>query len=46
MSDPSSQDAVIARTRQWIETVVVGMNFCPFAKGEMRRNTVRFITSP
>ncbi len=46
MSDPSSQDAVIVCTRQWIETVVVGMNFCPFAKREMRRNTVRFITSP
>jgi len=46
MSDPSSQDVVIALTRQWIETVVVGMNFCPFAKRELRRNTVRFIISP
>lgn len=46
MSDPSSQDAVIALTRQWIETVVVGMNFCPFANRELHRNTVRFITSP
>jgi hypothetical protein len=46
MTDASTNDAVIARTRHWIETVVVGMNFCPFAKREMRRNTVRFIVSP
>lgn len=35
-------EAIIARTRQWIETVVVGMNFCPFAKRELRRGSVRF----
>lgn len=26
--------------------MVVGINFCPFAKRELRRNTVRFIISP
>ena len=46
MSVTETPESIIARTRQWIETVVVGMNFCPFAKRELRRNTVRFIVSP
>ena len=45
MSVTETPESIIARTRQWIETVVVGMNFCPFAKREMRHNTVRFIVS-
>ena len=45
MSVTETTESIIARTRQWIETVVVGMNFCPFAKREMRHNTVRFIVS-
>ena len=35
-------DIVIEQTRQWIENVVVGLNFCPFAKRELRRDAVRF----
>ena len=46
MSANETPESIIARTRQWIETVVIGMNFCPFAKREMRRDTVRFIVSP
>ncbi len=30
-------------TQQWIEAVVVGLNFCPFAKRELRKNAVRFV---
>lgn len=33
----------IAQTQQWLEDVVVGLNFCPFAKRELRKNAVRFI---
>jgi hypothetical protein len=41
--DQSIQESpVIGKTRQWIESVVVGLNFCPFAKRELRRNAVRF----
>lgn len=36
------ESTVIERTRQWIESVVVGLNFCPFAKRELRRDAVRF----
>ena len=35
-------DIVIEQTRQWIESVVVDLNFCPFAKRELRRNALRF----
>lgn len=45
MDHTDTPQAVIARTRHWIETVVVGMNFCPFAKRELRRGTVRFVVS-
>ncbi|MBP6310496.1 MAG: DUF1415 domain-containing protein, partial [Arenimonas sp.] len=34
---------VIEHTQQWIEEVVIGLNFCPFAKREIRKNAVRFI---
>jgi len=27
----AEQDIVIARTRQWVEEVVIGLNLCPFA---------------
>lgn len=30
------------RTRLWLERVVIGHNFCPFAKRELRRDAVRF----
>ncbi len=36
MADP------IAATQNWVETVVVGLNFCPFAKKEVVQNTIRY----
>ncbi|MGL4834744.1 MAG: DUF1415 domain-containing protein, partial [Shewanella sp.] len=33
----------IEQTQQWIEAVVVGLNFCPFAKRELRKNAVRYV---
>ena len=38
-----NRDALITATADWIESVVVGHNFCPFAKRELRRNTVRYV---
>lgn len=29
-------------TRQWVEEVIVGFNFCPFAKREVVRNSIRY----
>lgn len=33
----------IEHTQQWLEAIVIGLNFCPFAKRELRKNAVRFI---
>jgi hypothetical protein len=33
----------VATVRQWVETVVVGLNLCPFAKRELVNNRVRFV---
>lgn len=33
---------VVAQTRAWIEKVVVGCNFCPFALRELRQGGIRY----
>lgn len=33
---------VVETTKNWVETVVVGLNFCPFAKREVQRNSIRY----
>lgn len=35
-------DKVIGAVRQWVDTVVVDLNLCPFAKRELLKNRVRF----
>ncbi|WP_299075504.1 DUF1415 domain-containing protein [uncultured Paraglaciecola sp.] len=40
-----SDDEVITTVKSWIDKVIVGLNFCPFAKKEMERNTVRYAIS-
>lgn len=37
-----NQQAVIQATRNWVETVVVDLNLCPFARRELVNNRVRF----
>jgi len=39
-------EEVVASVKSWIDKVIVGLNFCPFAKKEMERNTVRYAISP
>jgi len=38
-------EKTIRPVRRWVETLVVGMNLCPFAKREMVNNRVRFATT-
>ncbi len=38
-------EAMISAVRKWVETFVVGMNLCPFAKRELVKNRVRFVTT-
>ncbi|MEO9508071.1 MAG: DUF1415 family protein, partial [Nonlabens ulvanivorans] len=35
----------ISQTKQWIEEVIVGLNFCPFAKKELVNNTIQYYLS-
>jgi uncharacterized protein len=36
------EDEIVGSVRQWLETVVINMNLCPFAKRELVKNRVRF----
>lgn len=38
-------EQVIAAVRYWVESMVVEMNLCPFAKRELVKDRVRFITT-
>ncbi len=40
-----NSENVIAPVRRWVETLVVGLNLCPFAKRELVKNRVRFAVS-
>ena len=44
MSDEPDSVAIEA-TKQWVSRVVVGFNFCPFAKREVERDTIRYAVS-
>jgi hypothetical protein len=35
-------DTVIRTVHRWVETVVVGLNLCPFAKRELAKDRIRF----
>ncbi|MCK9506024.1 MAG: DUF1415 domain-containing protein [Porticoccaceae bacterium] len=38
-------DDIVTQVRQWLETLVVGLNLCPFAKRELVKDRVRFSVS-
>jgi len=40
-----SHDALIARTREWLEKAVIGLNLCPFAKAVHVKQQVRYVVS-
>jgi len=37
-----NQSDIISATLSWVDTVVIGLNFCPFAKRELVKGSVRF----
>jgi hypothetical protein len=37
-----SDDKIVESVRHWVESLVVGMNLCPFAKRELVKGRVRF----
>jgi hypothetical protein len=38
-------EKVVRSVRCWVDTFVVGMNLCPFAKRELESDRVRFVTT-
>lgn len=38
----SSDALIIEQTKSWISSIVVGENFCPFARKEMENDTIRY----
>jgi len=37
------KEQIIQQTKKWIEKVVVGHNFCPFAARELTRDSIRYV---
>jgi len=42
---PATTDEIIAATRTWLETAVIGLNLCPFAKAVHVQNRIRYCVS-
>jgi len=42
---PSKYQPIIHTVHHWVETVVVGLNLCPFARPELLNDRVRFTVS-
>lgn len=34
----------VQQTKQWLEEIIIGLNFCPFAKKEFVNNTIDYVT--
>ncbi len=41
----ASTQAIIERTREWLEKAVIGLNLCPFAKAVYVKGQVRYVVS-
>jgi hypothetical protein len=37
---------IIEQTKNWIKTIVIGLNFCPFANREFKNNTIHYQVEP
>lgn len=40
------EQQVLAASRHWVETVVIGLNLCPFASRPFQAGTIRYALSP
>jgi hypothetical protein len=38
----NQSDKIIQAVRQWLESVVIGLNLCPFARRELEQESIRF----
>lgn len=37
------EQIIISQTKTWLETVVIGLNFCPFAGREFRKGSINYV---
>ncbi|RHW76994.1 DUF1415 domain-containing protein [Colwellia sp. RSH04] len=42
---PTVEQSVISATKDWLEQVIIGLNFCPFAKKEFVQQTIYYYVS-
>lgn len=42
---PPSHEWVTKQVKHWLDTIVVGLNLCPFAKRELVKDRIRFFVS-
>jgi len=38
----TNEQRIIAQTKKWVELVIIAHNYCPFAKREVEKETVRY----
>jgi hypothetical protein len=43
LSVSQQHQAIISQSKRWLEKVVIGLNFCPFAKKEFERQSIRYV---
>ncbi|CUA98836.1 DUF1415 domain-containing protein [Thiomonas bhubaneswarensis] len=41
----TSEDAVVAQTRAWVDRLVIGLNLCPFARAPQVKGRIRYVHS-
>ncbi|MCI0699695.1 MAG: DUF1415 domain-containing protein [Planctomycetia bacterium] len=41
----SDQQAIIAATRRWISSIVIGLNLCPFARRVFESDRIRYVVT-
>ncbi|WP_082627178.1 DUF1415 domain-containing protein [Colwellia sp. TT2012] len=39
---PEQGSAAVNATKQWLDEIIIGLNFCPFAKKEFVNNSIRY----
>jgi len=37
-----SSEHIIKQTQCWLKTIIIGLNFCPFANREFQKNSIRY----
>jgi len=42
MTENKILDVDVLKTQQWLEEIIIGLNFCPFAKKEFVKNTIDY----